>query len=222
MKKFIYVIFLMTFFSNSFSQTISLRGGVNIANMLSKDDDESYSDSYSPKVGLNLGVITEFNLSENIGLETGFIYSGKGFSSSLTYTDPIAGEFSVEGKASLLYFEIPINVKPYFNLGNLKVFSIIGPYIGIGLRGKTIFETKALGFTEKIEEDIKWGTDEDNDHFKRLDAGLNFGGGIEFNKFQISVNYQHGLMNISPTNENGAKIKNRVAALTVSYMFNKN
>ena len=83
-------------------------------------------------------------------------------------------------------------------------------------------EEKLKELQEKLkteEEDIKWGSDEDEDDLKRLEMGATFGAGLEFGSFLIGANYDLGLSNISSYQDGGATSKNRVIRFSVGYRF---
>ncbi len=192
----------------SFAQSIGIKAGLNMANMLVKDDDETYSDDYEMKPGLHLGVVAELPLSDPIALEAGLLFSMKGFKME---------ENGVEAETNLNYLDIPVNLKAGFDVGNAKLIALAGPYFGIGLSGKTKIE----GGGEEIEEDIEWGNDEVEDDLKRLDFGLGLGAGVEFGAIGVSAVYNLGLSNISPFTEGGYKVSNRAIQVSVSYFFGK-
>ncbi|MGE4585757.1 MAG: outer membrane beta-barrel protein, partial [Mangrovibacterium sp.] len=82
-----------------------------------------------------------------------------------------------------------------------------GPYIGIGLSAKA----KSGG----TEVDIDFG--DGDEEIKRMDLGLNFGAGVEFNMLQLGINYGLGLTDLENASE--AKYKNRVFSITASYFL---
>ena len=75
------------------------------------------------------------------------------------------------------------------------------------------------GESDSEEEDVEWGSDEENDDLKRLDFGLTMGAGVEISSIQIGLTYGLGLANISSYNDNGNKINNRVLGISVGYKF---
>ena len=127
--------------------------------------------------------------------------------------------YKYESKVNLLYLDIPLSAKASFDLGGTKIYGVFGPYLGFGLSGKSKYEEAFDGETESDEEDIKWGSDEDESDLKRLDFGLTMGAGVEINSIQIGLSYALGLANISPYTDGGSKINNRVLGLSVGYKF---
>ena len=89
-----------------------------------------------------------------------------------------------------------------------KIYIGAGPVISYAIGGKW---KSAAGDT-----DVKFGSS-DTDDFKPLDLGLGLGAGLEISSFQIGVNYNLGLSNISP--QSGTSFKNNVLGISVAYLF---
>ena len=217
-KLFLVVIAFTMATDELFAQNFGLKGGLNLSNMLMKDDDDTYSDDYKMKPGFHVGATAEFPLSEMFSFETGLLLSTKGFQISEEETE-MGETYKMEGKLNLLYLDIPLTGKAKFDVGGAKIYGVFGPYVGMGLSGKSKYEATYDGETETEEEDIEWGSDEDESDLKRLDFGLTMGAGVEINSIQIGLSYNFGLANISPYTEGGTKVNNRVLGLSVGYKF---
>jgi hypothetical protein len=218
LSKVLFVFILLSMWTQAYAQNIIIRGGLNLSNMLMKDDDDTYSDDFKLKPGFHAGVTTEIPMNENLFFETGLLLSSKGykFNESETYS----GEtYTYKGTASLLYLDIPLTAKAYFGTENLKMYGALGPYIGVGISGKSKTESDMMGETETEEEDVKWGSGEDDD-LKRLDYGIIAGAGIELNAIQVGAFYSFGLANISSNTEGGTKVSNKVIGITVGLRLN--
>jgi len=192
-------------------------GGLNLSNMLVKDNDGTNSNDFKYKPGFHVGATAEFPISESVAFETGLLFSTKGFKSSFKATDNGA-IFESKGSVNLLYLDIPLTAKAYYNIGASKIYGAFGPYIGIGLSGKSKSEAIVNGVTQSDEQDINWGSGNSNE-LKRLDYGFTVGAGMEFNSFLIGLSYNFGLANISSTSDYGQKIKNKVLGLSIGYKF---
>ena len=114
---------------------------------------------------------------------------------------------------TLNYLEIPILGVLSKDFGKFKAFLKAGPYIGVGLTGNYKMESEYLGMIESEEEKVKW----DDDDFKRLDYGLLFGTGLEYNSFSLGCSYGLGLANFSQYSEEGDMIKNRTLNVSLGY-----
>lgn len=194
-----------------------IKGGLNMSNILMKDEEDSYGDETNWKPGFHIGLTAEFPIAENFAFETGLLLSSKGFSASESMTD--YGEtYKSKGCVNLLYLDLPLTVKTYMNVGQSRIFVAFGPYIGYGLTGRSKFEETYNGETESEEEDVNWGSDEEDD-VQRLDFGLTAGLGLEIRSIQIGLSYQLGLANINADTSYGQKITHKVLGLSVAYPF---
>ncbi len=200
MKLFVAVIAL-TIATGSFAQEFGIKAGLNLSNMLVKDDNTTYSDDYDMKIGFHVGVTAEFPLAELFSFETGLLFTQKGYK-----YDGAWGDYAL----NLYYLEVPLLGKATYDLGDVMLYGQLGPYVGFGLAGK--FKS------DDEEEDIDWGSDDDDD-LKRLDFGLNIGAGVQVSNITIGASYGLGLMNISPHDEGGFKTNNRVIGVSVGYKF---
>ena len=208
------VALMLTIVTESFSQTFGVKAGLNLSNMLIKDDDDTYSDDFKMNPGFHIGPTVEFPINEIFSFESGLLLSTKGF--KLSEKETYGGEtYEYKQKVNLFYLDIPLTAKATYDIGGVKIYGTFGPYIGLGLSGKSKYEEDG----DTNEEDINFGSDEDEDDLKRLDYGLTAGAGIELNYIQIGINYGLGLANISIYNDDGSKFNNRVLGISVGYKF---
>jgi hypothetical protein len=210
-KLFVVVIAFTMITDELLAQNFGLRGGLNLADMLVKFEDGSFDTKIKP--GFHIGATAEFPISEFLSFETGLLLSTKGYKISEKDVN-----IEVEQKFNLLYLDIPLAAKARFDVGGVKIYSVFGPYVGMGLSGKSKVKAKVSGVTETFEEDIDWGSDDESD-LKRLDFGLTMGSGVEINSIQIGLTYNLGLANISSYTEGGTKVQNRVLGISVGYKF---
>jgi hypothetical protein len=86
----------------------------------------------------------------------------------------------------------------------------------MGLCGK--FKSKKVYIID--EENISFGSNEEEDHLRRLDYGLTAGAGIKLNSIQIGISFGLGLANLSNNNTEGlSQINNHVLGISVDYKF---
>lgn len=219
-KLFLVVIAITMATDALFAQNFGIKTGLNLSNMVVKDNYETYSDDFKMNPGFHLGATVEFPLTKMFSFETGLLLTTKGIKKSEEET--LAGEtYKYESKVKLLYLDIPLTAKASFDLGGVKLYGVFGPYLGVGLSGKSKNEVSYNGKTESDERDIKWGSDEDDSNFKRLDFGLTMGAGVALNSIQIGLTYSLGLANISPDTDGGYKVNNRVLGISVGYKFGR-
>ncbi len=184
------------------AQTFGVKGGVNFANVTIS----SSGMEVSPKsiVGIHLGPVVEFELQESLYLNTGLLYSLKGYKVDMEDFEELDGE----AKETFNILEIPINLAYKFALSETSNFAIqAGPYLGYALSGKSKWGDES--------EDIDFG----EDGYKRMDFGIGFGPALEFGPVVASLNYQIGLANMADDDE--VKVKNKVFQISVAYMFGK-
>ncbi|TGE14686.1 porin family protein [Hymenobacter elongatus] len=208
--------------------TFGPRVGLNAANISQdfKDSDDEFDTNIvlGPQIGLTLNA--QFG---NLSIQPSLLFSQKGYKIDEEETNS-GVKFKYEETTRLSYAEIPINV--VYTLGETEGFQIFaGPYIGIGLGGKSKYEfsggSGAGSINEKGENKIKfankYGDEDDTDYVRSLDLGANAGIGYKAGPIQAQLGYGFGLSNLIPNDEDDKepenKIKNRVLNLSISYFF---
>lgn len=204
MTKTFFIICLLVISFQSFGQKIGVKGGLNLSNVVSKDDDDTYSDDNKIKPGIHLGAIVNIPLMDMISLEPGLFISTKGY----RYKDDDYKE-----KLNLVYLEIPVLGKFSYDLGDFTLVGLAGPVFGVGLTGKYKYELDG----DKESESVNWGSD--NDEAKRLEVGLMFAAGIEMKSFQFTISINQGLTSMANETDNGLRVRNRVIGLSAAYFF---
>ncbi|MBK6934575.1 MAG: PorT family protein [Bacteroidales bacterium] len=189
-----------------FAQNLSLgiKAGLNLSNVISKDDDITYSEDLNMLIGFHANPFIEYSFSNLFSLEGGISLQSKGYSDK---------EDIYKTRMFLLYLDIPINAKFSFDLGKADIYCYAGPYIGFGLSGS---EKVLVDSEVRYDYTIDWGSDTKDD-LKRVDYGLNIGVGLDISNFLIGVNYSWGLADIS--NFTGIKIKNYIIGISIGYKF---
>lgn len=209
------VVLLATFFCLQLhAQTFGVRGGLSMANMLEKDEDGTYSGDYQMNPGFHAGVSLDFPILEMVSFETGLLLNTKGFK----ITEEEDG-VDVTAKANLYYADIPLTLKVSGEVSEgVKLFVLAGPYVGIGLSGKVTAEGSAEGFNVSVDEDINWGSGEEDD-LKRLDYGITAGAGLELMGIKVGLSYDFGLANVSSYTDYGTTSSHRVLKFSLGYRF---
>ncbi len=215
--KAITLLLVSLFFYQTNAQTFAIKGGLSASNINKKDYSTDYSDYSNMKPGFHLGVTADFPLNNSLSVEHGYIFTTKGS----RFINDVEG-YSYNNTINLYYLDIPLILKVSHNLNEkLKVFGTIGPYISIGLSGKTKFKEKYLGETglEEYtgEHTIEWGNNKEEDDLKRPEIGGSIGAGFEINSILFGVSYDFGLSNSLPGNDNYETQKNRVLKVSVGY-----
>lgn len=219
LTKITVLILIVAFTTNSYAQKFGVKTGLNISKMMVKDDNDTYTDDMKSKLGFQLGPVVEFPMGKIMSLETGLLFSTKGFKE-----EDSGDTWEYTGKTNLVYMDIPVSFRIGFDAGAMKIFGALGPYFGIGLTGKEKWEYTDSDFPEDNEDDsekIDWGSG-DTDDIKRMDIGFNIGAGAAVKNFEFGLNYGLGLANLYPQEtNNNLKVKNRVFSITAAYKFGR-
>jgi len=186
---------VMAFAVNAQAQTFGVKAGLNLSSMVIKVNDEK-ADDILMKPGFHLGATYEMPFGDMLAFEPGLLLSTKGYKMD---GDPDDFVFN------LMYVEIPLNAKTYFDLGGLELYALAGPYLGFGLSGK--------GKMGDDSEDVEWGSEKTEAN--RLDYGLNIGAGVKIGAIEAGIGYGLGLGNMS--NADDVSYKHRVLGVSFAY-----
>ncbi len=224
MKKVLFAAAIIAGSLHTKAQSLYVQGGANFAN-ISNNNDGSTDDSKT-LVSFNAGLLTRFDISSVIDLETGLLLTGKGAKAESYFNN---GADYVKAKFNPLYVELPVNVVVKFPLENkakTNVFVYAGPYAAVGVGGKSKFESKIGPLTSSSESSIKFNNDDpltsqqedaSFNKLKRFDFGLNGGAGIQLRGFMVKANYGFGLAKINSTQtDNNSNDKNKYRTASVS------
>jgi len=218
LSKLLIVVVLLAIGNQCYAQIFRVKAGLNLSNMLYKDNDATLSDHFKMIPGFHIGATAEFPINKMFSFEPGLLLSTKGYKAEESETyQGVTSEY--KANLTLYYIDIPLNAKATFDVGGVKIYGAFGPYLGIGLSGKGKTETNYMGQTESDNHDVKWGSDAENDDLKRFDFGLTFGAGAEIKSFLFGISYGLGLVNISSYTDGGTKACNRVLGISVGYKF---
>ncbi|WP_121355899.1 outer membrane beta-barrel protein [Flavisolibacter nicotianae] len=211
------------------AQKTQIRGGVNLANVSVTDNGRV--DKANQLTSFQVGILTDIPLGSNVlTLQPGLLYTGKG-SKVQKGTSGQAGYFKQTFNPQ--YLELPVNLLFKAPIGGTsRLFVGAGPYVAMGIGGKTKTEgTRALTGSYSYERDITFSNDDPTTFneeegtglgvIRRFDYGLNGTAGIEGKSVVLGVNYGLGLAKLqSGTNSNADNNnKNRVLSLTLGFKF---
>lgn len=199
MKKIISVVALVLIAAVGSNAQVKVgpKVGLNFSTMqVTKNGQYFKTPDTQSLVGYHIGVIFQKDLKYNLFLEPGILFSTKG-SEYDGYDDM---------KVVANYFEIPINLGYNIPFGKYSVQIKGGPYFAYGVGG-----------TDGQDNELKWGYTE-SDQIKPFDMGINLGGGVQVNNFQVSFQYGFGLVNIAKKYSKLTS-KNGVLGISVAYLF---
>jgi hypothetical protein len=147
--------------------------------------------------GFKAGAVADIDIAKGFYIQPGLFYSMKG--------DKAEGVLTTS-KLQMNYLEIPLSLGYRYDMGNAgSLFATAGPYLGIGLNGKSTVTLAG----QSIETDLKAG-----DHFERMDWGMNLSIGY-ITPVGVYVRAQYG-MGFTDAYSN---TKNRVLGVSVGYAF---
>lgn len=217
MKKLLIIALCTGVFATAKSQ-VYLQSGVNLANVSTSASGETQSNHMLTT--FNAGILGRINIAEPLAFETGLLLDGRGAKSKNTSS----GDNYYTAKFNPLYLEVPANLVlrlPIQNTSN--IFINAGPYIAMGIAGKSKVDGKLAGVEFHSSENIKFtSTDPTEDDqayskLKRFDYGLNLGAGIDVGKLLLKVNYGLGLSKINSTQtDNSTDDKNKYRTVSIS------
>ncbi len=224
MKKVI-IVFAGTLALLSAKAQVYIQGGLNLANITQTNDGQTEKNNMLPS--FNAGIMARFGLSTTVDLESGVLLTGRG-SKAETYFNGDADY--VKAKFNPLYAEVPLNLVVKIPMAKSSgVFFHAGPYIAVGVGGKSKTESKFGPLSSSSSSNIKFSNDDPftsqqddaaYDKLKRFDFGMNLGGGVQFNHVMLKVNYGLGFAKINSTESNNtANDKNKYRTLSFSLGF---
>jgi hypothetical protein len=215
-------VFLFFFWTGSLITSAQsgarLQIGVNFSNVTGAGGSFDESNLLS---SFHAALVGDLQLAPSLYFQPGFIYTGKG-SKIQSGTAGTNGYF--KQTFNPYYIELPMNlvIKTPSTSGG-RFFVGGGPYMAVGIRGKSKTEGQTLaGTTYSISSDLVFSnddpgtlTEEEGSGFgviKRFDYGINAVAGFEGKSMVLSAGYGWGLAKISSgtNNTSGDDNKHRV------------
>ena len=221
MKKLFLGLVLTTAVALSTKAQVYVQGGLNLANITKTKDGQTEKNNILPS--FNVGILGRLDLDPMFALESGLLLTGHGSKAETYFTN---GDY-VKTKFNPFYLQVPLNAVVKIPLEKeSNVFFNAGPYVAIGIGGKSTRESKLGPLMSNSISSIQFSNDdpftsqqEDAGYnkLKRFDFGLNFGGGFQFRHVILKANYGLGLAKINSTESNNtANDKNKYRTLSFS------
>lgn len=210
MKKFFSTVCALYMLTSIAYAQLGFKAGLNFSNLSNLDDDERYDEDYQALTRVHFGPTLEIPLNEKVRIQTGLLYSGKGYMES--YNDNT-------DKLRLNYLEVPLSVCYFHPIKeNIKVFAHLGGYGGVLYQGT--FKKDYDGDLEIDNIDIG---NTNSDDYQRLDFGGSLGAGVEYSNFRLGLGYNFGIKNIEPGSHGSDNLRYRTKAfqLSVGYVLSK-
>lgn len=205
---------------------VRIQAGINLANISVTDNGRV--DDGNMLTSFNAGIIGDVHLGSILYFQPGVLFTGKG---SKVQRGTAGSNGYFRQTFNPYYVEIPANLLLKAPLGAGSSFFVgAGPYLGIGVGGKTKTEGQTiLGVQYSSERKIKYSNDdpttlstEEGTGFgivKRFDYGLNGTAGIEGKSIVLSVNYGLGLAKLQSGSNNSADNNNKNRVMSISLGF---
>ena len=170
MKLSLLAVALMVATAASAQVSFGIQGGVNLSNITPDNN---------PKVGFNVGLLTDFGLTHNMGIRSGLSFTTKGACLRL---------WGGNSRITLQYLQIPVHFayKVDVTPGTRVVFQG-GPYAAFGIGNH-------------------FGNEDDR--YNPFDFGLGIGVGFEFGRFLTGIGWDMGLLTISNVDSVAEKNQN--------------
>jgi hypothetical protein len=209
----------------TYAQTARIQAGINLANVSVTDngrvDDAKMLSSFQ------VGIIGDIKLAPVLSLQPGILYTGKG--SKVQNGTPGTNGYYKQ-TFNPFYVEVPVNLvfKTPAAAGN-RLFVGAGPYIAMGVNGKTKTEGQTVLGSYSAERSISFSNDdpttlneEEGAGFnivKRFDYGLNGTAGVETKSFVLSANYGLGLAKLQSGSNSSSDNNNKHRVLSFTLGF---
>ena len=204
---------------------IIIKGGINFANISTTDNGRVDDAKMLPS--FHAGVLADLRFTQFFSFQPGLLITGKGSKTEIYLNNNNTSSNYLKLKTNPLYLEVPANF--VFHIGNKDAGFFIGagPYVAMGIGGKTKGERNVFGVNSSYEQNIDFNDDDpftegqedaSVNKLRRFDYGLNALAGFESDKFLVGVNYGYGLAKIGSNQANDDdKNKHRVLSLSVGF-----
>jgi len=207
------------------AQNGQIRAGINVANVSVTDNGRV--DEANALTSFQVGFVGDISLGGPVYLQSGLLFTGKGSkvqrgtAGNNGYYKQTFNPYYIEVPANLV-FKAPISKTSNFFVGG-------GPYIAMGVAGKTKTEGQTILGTYNRETDIQFSNDDPTTFseeegtglgvVKRFDYGLNGTAGIEGKSVVLSAGYGLGLAKLQSGSNNGAdnNNKHRIWSFTLGF-----
>jgi len=185
------------------SAQVGIQAGYANVNEVTKNTSE-------PVNGFVVGPVSEYNLMQNLDLRFGVLYT------LLLKGDENGG---VTSNYSGHFVDVPVQAQYSFEIApSLKVFAFAGPTINFGIAQQTVTKTTVLGNEVKAtinHYDIDVNNDDKSD-LSRFDLKLGLGAGARYDKFELRVGYDWGMLDMNTTD--GVLHRNQLTAAVVYHL----
>lgn len=198
---------------------IYIRGGYSMANISTNGD--GTVDKANNLSTFNAGFLGDLPLNDMFSLQAGIFLQGKGAKARTEFGSDSYREYSFRP----YFLQVPVNFAVKIPVSDdSRIFIGAGPFVSMGLFGKTTVKTKIGSAVETTsKEDIKFesidGNDPDDsrlDRLKRFEFGLNGIAGVEVGRLMLGVNYDWGFSKINQVYDDQNNDKNKYRTFSIN------
>jgi len=237
MKKIFTILTVVALTTTTSFAQFSVKAGLNMANIISNDDDVDNG----MKLGMIIGANYNAELSDAMSLDVSVAFKQSGTKETMEMSESNGGiTFKQEGSMTYALNYLDISPSLSFNVSDAMTLSV-GPYLAFAMSGKATSEYTATisgggsgidgSETTSTSESIKFGDGDNDDGIKAMDFGLNIGASYSINDaMSVSAGYALGLTNLyyidsdvedyfDSIDEDVPSIKNSGIFLTFGYTF---
>lgn len=234
MKKFILCAVLMAGVTCAASAqdkiAFGVRAGVNINSLRYSGNSESDYNDLKSRAGFHVGAVMDWNVAGDFYIQPGLFFTTRGAKGEWSESDADYS-YKYTEKLNMSYLQIPVVASYRFPVSDaVKIDVNVGPYISFGLGGKlkieetVTYDGETDRSTDKYDIFGKSSDGKKKGDFKRFDAGLRFGAGVNIHHFYVGVSYDLGLTNLAHTGDDYRwsskdKFKNGAFNISVGYNF---
>ncbi|MCX6244162.1 MAG: porin family protein [Bacteroidetes bacterium] len=183
----------------------------------------------NPHVGFRLGIMGAYSFNKYIGLQTEIVFDREGEKYTVTSPTP-DGEFKGVYTIGVTYLTIPILFKAGSEIGDFKIYGLLGPYISVGLAGRdkgtSNMENLNPSFSRSVSFEQEPQNGDDQKHLKRLDVGLTIGVEPSYKvgpgDIYLDLRYSFGFLDVQNPYEKGENYYaryNRCFGFSVGYIY---
>lgn len=179
----------------TYSQSIGVKGGLNIASI-------DYKSNPGSVIGYHIGPIIDFQIQKNFFLSTGLQFSLNGVEMGAVKEN---GDIEIV-PMRIRNLQLPVDFKILFLIDKSnKLFMQAGPYVGYSMSNKVKQSSR--------DSKINYG----DQGLTRFDFGIEGAIGFEFGRIVPSLGYQYGITDQFGSND--LKGRNRVVQVSLAYIF---
>ena len=194
----------LTAFAQSKEGTFNIlpKAGINISNLSNKDNAKV-------KVGFTAGAEAEYQLTKQLSLSAGALFSMQGAKSTTVFrevdnTTKEIREVDIKNTMEFDYINVPI-------LANYYIIEGLAVKLGIQPGFNIVAKRKRTDGVDKVSENLKnLGVD-----VRKVDFSIPIGISYELNDFVVDARFNLGLTEVA----DAVKSKNRVFQITFGYQI---